>query len=219
MIIRWSVYGQSQVRVDQYVAALIGVSRQQVKSLIQANHVLVNGQAVRPSQKLNQKDACEVTLPSVDVTPLPDIITHTDDCIATEQFRIDILFQDDDLIVINKPAGLLVHEGHLKQDDHVVAMLQRAGVSLYLTTEHRAGIVHRLDQYTEGVLVLVKSKPAFDFLKQQFKDRHVSKSYYAVLKGVPNSPEGLLIVPLAEINLYERDDHAIILCQVQKSTQ
>ena len=72
-----------------------------------------------------------MTLPSVDVTPLPDIITHTDDCIATEQFWIDILFQDDDLIVINKPAGLLNNEGHLKQDDHVVAMLQCRGFIIF----------------------------------------------------------------------------------------
>ena len=184
-MISLSVFSVATQRLDRYLAITLGLSRERLKVLIQSGAVQVNSQTVRPSIKVVNRDQIKVLLPKVKrVEPLP-ILECNDHHVKTAVFKIDILHHDDDVIVVNKPAGLLVHDVAGDNQDSLVAILLRAGIQLYLSDNLRPGIVHRLDQFTEGVLVLVKSTVAYDSLKDQFKDRSVQKSYYAVLKGVP----------------------------------
>ncbi|MGC6366927.1 MAG: RluA family pseudouridine synthase [Candidatus Marinamargulisbacteria bacterium] len=195
-MISFSVFILVTQRLDRYLAITLGIPRERLKVLIQTGAIQVNNARVRPSLKVVNRDHIKVVLPKVERTePLP-ILEHSHDLLKTQQFKIDILHHDDDVIIVNKPAGLLVHDVAGDDQDSLVAILLRAGIQLYLSDNIRPGIVHRLDQFTEGVLVLVKSKVAYDSLKEQFKDRSVQKSYFAILKGVPVAPEGVIDRPI-----------------------
>src|SRR5450432_138756 len=176
------------LRLDTYLAARVeGWSRSRLQRLIEDGDVLVNGRTVKPSYKLRAKDEIEVEL-----TPPPSSI------FAPENIPLDIVYEDDDLVVVNKAAGMVVHPAAGAQSGtlanalafHFQQLSTQAGVV-------RPGIVHRLDKDTSGLMVVAKNEAAHEKLADQFREREVFKSYLALVHGVVQKESGTIDQPLA----------------------
>src|SRR5690349_9778789 len=175
-------------RLDVYLASqFAGWSRARLQRLIENEDVLVNGKAAKPSYKLRAADEIEV-----------ELIAPPADFFAPENIPIEIVYEDDTLAVVNKPAGLVVHpaagtpSGTLANAlaYHFQQLPERgAGV--------RPGIVHRLDRDTSGLLVVAKTDAALENLSDQFRDRTVLKSYVALVHGRVAANSGKIDQPLA----------------------
>src|SRR5215218_4056823 len=174
------------VRLDAFLASQIeGWSRARLQRLIETEDVLVNGKLSKPSYKLREHDDVEVELIA------PAIITF-----APELIPIEIVYEDETLVVVNKPAGLVVHPASGTPSGTLAnalayhfQQLPNAGV--------RPGIVHRLDRDTSGLLVVAKTEAALENLSDQFRDRTVFKSYVALVHGRVLSDSGRIDQPLA----------------------
>ncbi len=182
-------------RVDRYVAAAIEeLSRTAVQRLLEQGEVTVNGAVVTPSTRLRRGDVIEVRVPpaqAVDLVP--------------ESIPLDILYEDDDLIVINKPADLVVHPGAGHASGTLVnAILAHCPDLPGVGGEIRPGIVHRLDKDTSGVMVVAKHDPALRALQRQFKRRTVDKRYTALVVGTIAQAEGLIEAPVARDRIHRR---------------
>ncbi len=182
---------QSGVRLDRYlVSALPGLSRSRIQRLIRDGQVTVAGQPTRPGTIVAHGMQVTVCVP-------PTPTEH----IAPQSMALEVVHDDPDLLVIAKPPGMVVHPaaGH-RQGTLVNAILARFP-SLSVGDEGRPGIVHRLDRDTSGLLVVAKTQPALDRLREQFKNRQVKKTYLALVYGRPPAPEGVIEVPVG------RDPH------------
>jgi 23S rRNA pseudouridine1911/1915/1917 synthase len=168
---------EAGVRLDAFLAERVTeTSRSHWKTLIQAGQVKVNGADCKPNQKLKSGDVIDWTLPAV-----------ASNEILPEDIPLDILYEDDAVLVLNKPPGLVVHPAAGNETGTLVnALLFHDPV---FGTLERAGIVHRLDKDTSGVMVVAKSAQAADELKRQFKARKTEKEYLALVWGAP-PPEG-----------------------------
>src|SRR5262245_24020981 len=173
-------------RLDVYLASQFqDWSRARLQRLIENEDVLVNGKVAKPSYKLRENDEIEVEL----IAPAADFFTP-------ENIPIEIVYEDETLAVVNKPAGLVVHpaagtpSGTLANAlAYHFQKLPGAGV--------RPGIVHRLDRDTSGLLVVAKTDAALENLSDQFRDRSVYKSYVALVHGRVSSNSGKIDQPLA----------------------
>jgi 23S rRNA pseudouridine1911/1915/1917 synthase len=175
-------------RLDAYLASQIaGWSRARLQRLIENEDVLVNGKASKPSYKLRENDEIEV-----------ELIAPAVDAFVPENIPIEIVYEDDTLVVVNKPAGLVVHpaagtpSGTLANAlAHHFQQLPGGGSGV------RPGLVHRLDRDTSGLLVVAKTEAALENLSDQFRDRTVFKSYLALVHGRVLSASGKIDQPLA----------------------
>lgn len=157
-----------------------GLSRARIQALIHGGHVQLEGKAAKPSQKLAAGQTITLAIPpAVGTALLPEAIP------------LEVLFEDRDLIVINKPAGLVVHPaaGHAS-GTLVNALLARCPDLAGIGGEIRPGIVHRLDRDTTGVMVVAKNETAMRALVNQFRHRQVTKEYLALVWGHLNPPSG-----------------------------
>ena len=162
------------MRLDAYLAAQIGDwSRARLQRLIEAGDVLVNSKLVKASYKVAAKDEVEVEL-----TPTPA------GNFTPENIPLEIVFEDDHVIVINKPAGLVVHPAAGIQSGTLANALAYHFQQLSNASSIRPGIVHRLDKYTSGLLVAAKTESAHENLADQFRAREVFKNYVALVYGV-----------------------------------
>src|SRR6476659_3705158 len=173
-------------RLDIYLASQFeGWSRARLQRLIENEDVLVNGRVAKPSYKLREHDEIEVDL----IAPPADLFTP-------ENIPLEIVYEDETPVVVNKPAGLVVHpaagtpSGTLA-NAHAYHFQQLPGTGV------RPGIVHRLDRDTSGLLVVAKTEAALENLSDQFRDRTVYKSYVALVHGRVLSPKGQIDQPLA----------------------
>lgn len=175
-------------RVDRYLAAhLPELSRAQIQRLIEDGSVTVNHVPVRKaSQKLAQADELLV------VVPRPAPATP-----AAENIPLNIVFEDDDVLVVDKPAGMVVHPaaGH-SGGTLVNAVLGYDSDLEGVGDEQRPGIVHRLDRDTSGLIVVAKNDRAHRQLQAQFKDRLARKLYLALVVGQPPTPVGVVEAPI-----------------------
>ena len=174
-------------RLDQALPDLVpGQSRTSLQRLIREGHVEVDGRPARASYRIRGGEQVRVTLPP----PIPSGL-------EAEAIPLDVLFEDDDLLVVNKPAGMTVHPGAgVKRGTLVNALLHRgAGLSAIGGVE-RPGIVHRLDRDTSGVMVVARHDRAHRDLAAQFKGRQVEKVYEALVWGRPQSPGGRIDQPI-----------------------
>jgi 23S rRNA pseudouridine1911/1915/1917 synthase len=175
-------------RLDAYLASQIdGWSRARLQRLIENEDVLVNGKSSKPSYKLREHDEVEV-----------ELIAPAGDAFVPEDIPIEIVYEDDTLVVVNKPAGLVVHpaagvpSGTLANAlAHHFQNLPGGGTGV------RPGLVHRLDRDTSGLLVVAKTDSALENLSDQFRDRTVYKSYVALVHGRMESNSGKIDQPLA----------------------
>ncbi len=175
--------GEGGDRLDKWLAArLPDLSRSRIQALIRGGRVCVAGRPVKANDSARPGDTIEVDVPApepVDVRP--------------EAIPLSVLYEDSDIIVVNKPAGLVVHPapGH-PGGTLVNALLNHCRDLAGIGGELRPGIVHRLDKDTSGALVAAKNEVAMRRLVSQFKGREVSKEYLAIVAGVPRPPSGTL---------------------------
>lgn len=175
------------LRIDQYLAdAIPTLSRTEVQRLIKSGDVQVNSAPVKPSYRLTAGEIITVAIPA------PVVRT-----VEAEAIPLDIIFEDADLVAINKPAGMVVHPAHGNESGTLVnAALARWPEMRRVTGEERAGVVHRLDKDTSGVIVLAKTNEALKSLQAQFKARSTSKRYTALVEGIPASSTGIIDAPI-----------------------
>lgn len=175
------------VRLDAYLAAHIdGWSRARLQRLIDAGDVLVNGNLAKVSYKVSTGDEVEVELtppPASNFTP--------------ENIPLEIVFEDDHVIVINKPAGLVVHPAAGINSGTLANALAYHFQQLSNSGSIRPGIVHRLDKDTSGLLVAAKTESGHENLSDQFRAREVFKSYIALVYGVVKQESGRIEQPIA----------------------
>lgn len=184
-LLRLTVVGPGQ-RLDRYLAAHTGITRSQLQRLIEAGQVRVNGKPGKAGQRLETGDAVEAELappqaPSLVPQPLP----------------LTVVYEDGDLLVIDKPAGLAVHPGPGHPDRTLanavlawVPGLQHTGDAL------RPGLVHRLDKDTSGLIVVAKHPAAQEYLARQFRDRTTEKTYLALVAGRLSPLRGAIEAPI-----------------------
>jgi 23S rRNA pseudouridine1911/1915/1917 synthase len=176
-------------RLDQYLAAHIpDVSRSRLQQLIEKGDVLVNGATAKPSLRLKGDD--HITIAGApQALPLRAL---------AEEIPLDIVFEDDDLAIVNKPAGMMVHAGAGATDDArnrgtlVNALLHHFQTLSAVGGELRPGIVHRLDRATSGLMVVAKNDESHRQLAKQFSSREVHKTYLALVHGWPKQDQGTI---------------------------
>jgi len=173
----------ARLRLDRFLASqLSGYSRARLQRLIRTRFVRLNGQAARARDLVRAGDEIELTEP-----PLEKIDNQP------EHIPLEILFEDNDLIVINKPAGLVVHPGAGHREHTLVnALLHHCPNLSGIGGKERPGIVHRLDKETSGCLVIAKNDQAHQGLAIQFAARSVEKIYLAIVAGKLRRTEGVI---------------------------
>ncbi len=179
-------------RLDQFLAARLDVSRARVQQLISQEKVLVNDVAPKPSLKLRGGEQITI-LGSAARPPLRAI---------AEKIPLDIVYEDDDLAIINKPAGMMVHAGagaigpngedRRNRGTLVNALLHHFATLSAVSGEMRPGIVHRLDKETSGLIVVAKNDDTHRKLAAQFAKREVKKTYMALVHGWPKKDSGTI---------------------------
>lgn len=169
------------LRIDKFLGNQQQIStRSRADWLIDKNHVSVNSKPTKSSYKLRLSDIVHVEVP---------ISTPTE--LTATKMNLDILFEDDELIVLNKPAGLVVHPAAGHTNDTLVNGLMYYTKNLAMKFgENRPGIIHRLDKDTTGILVIAKTDYAQEFISKQFRNRSAHRIYYAICYGVPAKLEG-----------------------------
>ncbi len=173
---------EAGTRFDQYLSARrTDLSRSRIQDLIRSGHALRNGASARPSESLRPDDTLTLDVP--EAVPVERLIA--------EDIPLTILHEDADLIVLDKPAGLVVHPGAGNPDGTLVnALLHHCGGLSVIGGEERPGIIHRLDRETSGCLVVAKNDAAHRSLAAQFAERTIEKIYLAVVFGVPRKSHG-----------------------------
>jgi len=178
-------------RLDRFLAThLSDISRTQVQTLIDEGRVLVNGRAKKPSYKLAAGETVEVKIPP---PPLPGV--------EAENIPLDILYQDADVAVVNKPAGMIVHPGAGADSGTLVAALLHRfdggrGLSM-VGGPLRPGIVHRIDKGTSGALLIARTDMAHLKLVEDFRERRIQKTYVALLHGKLKGESGRIELPIS----------------------
>ena len=175
-------------RLDAFLArSELGLSRSAVQKLMEEGCVRLSGKPGRKNDRLNVGDAVEVTIPepkAVDVAP--------------REMHLDIVYEDEDVVVINKPKGLVVHPAAGHQDDTLVnGLLYAMGDSLSgINGELRPGIVHRIDKDTSGLLAVAKNDLAHTVLASQLKDHTMARTYEAIVCGNLKEDRGTVDAPI-----------------------
>lgn len=175
-------------RLDAFLAAHIeGWSRARLQRLIENADVLVNGGVSKPSHKLRPNDTIEIELTPTESTSF-----------APEDIPIEVVYEDDDLVVVNKPAGMVVHPAAGIDSGTLANALAFHFEQLSTASgAARPGIVHRLDKGTSGLLVVAKTESAHEHLADQFRAREVFKSYIALVHGQVEKESGQIDQPIA----------------------
>jgi 23S rRNA pseudouridine1911/1915/1917 synthase len=178
-------------RLDRFLASeLPHMSRTKIQSLMDEGRVLVDGGAMKPSHKVEEGSAVLVEVP-------PPIVPG----VEPEDIPLEILYEDDDIAVVNKPAGIIVHPGAGADTGTLVAaLLHRFGEISSLSTiggPMRPGIVHRLDKETSGAIVIARTDAAHQKLVEEFQSRLVEKAYVALLHGKVKGEAGSIDLPVA----------------------
>lgn len=210
---------QLNTRLDRFlVEQFPEFSRMQIQRMIKVGDVLVNDKPIlKTGFKLSVDD--RVTASKERVVPLRAPTT-----VAPETgISFDILYEDNDILVINKPAGLMVHPTNVTPNHTLANALVARYPRIVGVGENpmRPGIVHRLDKDTSGLMVIAKTQPAFDSLKKQFLDRTVVKSYLAFVHGVPSEKEGVITFPIRPSRQNRSKKVAVLspFARIQKSVR
>lgn len=165
---------ESDIRIDTFLAGLFETySRTKIQEMIKSGKVLVNGKSCKPSLTLNLDDEILCNFSDEENKILP------------ENLDIDVVFETDDFVIINKPSGMLTHPTSKEKSGTLVnALLYRYGENLSdLNGDYRRGIIHRLDRNTSGLLIVAKNNTAHEKFAQMIKNRNIEKHYRAIVKG------------------------------------
>lgn len=185
----------ANIRLDKALSiSLTSTSRSKIQEYIDGGFVLVNSKQEKASYKLKEGDEiCIKDLPSKSYD------------LEAENISLDVVYEDDDLIVINKPKGLVVHPGAGNLSHTLANALKYYSDSLSsVNGSYRPGIVHRLDKDTAGLMVIAKNDEAHAFLASQLSDHTLGRNYYALVLGVINENEGKIIAPIGRDDKYRQ---------------
>ena len=175
-------------RVDTALARLLGISRSVAAELCERGDAQVSNKVLSKSDRVNLADILMVK-PPVAAEPLRVIETPVDELL--------VIYQDEDIVVVDKPAGVVAHPTVGFHGPTVAGALLARGIQLSTSgAQERQGIVQRLDVGTSGLMMLAKSELAYSRLKQAFRDRAVHKIYHAIIQGQPDPSEGTLDAPI-----------------------
>ena len=178
--------GQGMLRIDKWLTnRMEKVSRNRIQSAADAGNILVNGKSVKSNYKVKPQDVISIVLPY----PRRELE------IIPEKIPLNILFEDEDVIVLNKEAGMVVHPGHGNYTGTLVNALtyHLKDVPLFQTGDMRAGLVHRIDKNTSGILVIAKNEFAHAYIAKQFFDHTTKRVYTALVWGNMEEEEGTIV--------------------------
>jgi 23S rRNA pseudouridine1911/1915/1917 synthase len=178
---------ESAIRLDKYLAREYpDLSRSRLQKLIEQGYILVNEYGAKSSQRLSVGDKVYVVLPPPEQVSL-----------IAEHIPLNVIYEDNDILVIDKPAGLVVHPspGHTAHT-LVNALLARCPSLADFGDAMRPGIVHRLDRDTSGLIIIAKNSSAQQYIINQFKTRSVSKGYLVLVKGKLAPNQGIIEAPI-----------------------
>ncbi len=179
------VAGPNEGRLDIFLARRADVSRSRVQALVRQGAITVNGRPVRPGYRLEEGDVIEAELLP---PPAPSL--------EPQQIPLRVVYEDADLLVIDKPAGLTVHPAPGHPSGTLVNAILGLGTTLSPGEAMRPGIVHRLDKDTSGLMVVAKNERAHQRLARQFVHRGVRKEYLALLEGRLRPEHGAIDAPI-----------------------
>lgn len=183
------VKDNENIRLDSFLATEdMDLSRATVQRLLEEGNILVNGEIKKNSYKIKIGDIIEINIPEIKETKL-----------EAQDIPVEVIYEDSDIIVVNKPKGLVVHPANGNPDGTLVnAIMNICKDSLSgIGGEKRPGIVHRLDKDTSGLLIIAKNDKAHINMSEQIKDRKVNKKYIALVRGVINENEATINMPIA----------------------
>lgn len=180
--------GKEPQRVDIFLHTMLkDYSRTYIQELIRASKFMVNESEKKPNYLLKKGDIISGILPEMETEPQ----------LEEWDYPLDIIYQDQDVVVINKPSGLVVHPGPgNRQNTLVNAMIHKFPDMCNVGNPLRPGIVHRLDKETQGIMVIARTQNAFVSLSEQFLNRKVKKKYYAVVWGMMKNHSGVISIPI-----------------------
>ena len=172
-------------RIDKYLAEELGISRSTVKKMIDEGFVLVNGKEVKASLILSEADELFVKDGFIKEASF-----------KAEDIPINIVYEDDDLLVINKKSGMVVHPGNGNTSGTLVNALMHYTKNLSNKEAFRPGIVHRIDKDTSGLMLVAKNDKAHDILAEGFKNKTIKREYIALVCGVIGEDTGVIDAPI-----------------------
>ncbi len=175
---------EENIRIDKYLAEKLELSRSKIQKMIEEGDILINGKRVSSNYKTKLRDKVEIR-----------DVSNNDILIEKENIPLDIVYEDHDLLIINKKSGMVVHPapGHYK-GTLVNALLYR--FQLDYTDDIRPGIVHRLDKDTSGVMMVAKNEEMHDILASMIQSKKVKRSYLALVEGVIAHETGTIDAPI-----------------------
>lgn len=177
--------GQSLIRIDKYLSARMeNISRTRIQNAANAGNILVNNNPVKPNYRVKPDDIVQIVLPS----PPREIE------LIPENIPVNIVYEDDDVIVVNKEPGMVVHPAYGNYRGTLVnaLMWHFRDLPLFSSGELRPGLVHRIDKNTSGILVIAKNELALNKLSRQFYERTTDRKYIALVWGTPDPREGTI---------------------------
>ena len=173
-------------RIDSFLSGKTDFTRTRIQQLIKDRNITVNGKPTKSSYKIEENDEIIIEVPEVETTE-----------IKPENIKIDIVYEDSDIAVINKQAGLVVHPAHGHYSGTLVnAILYHIKDLSGINGEIRPGIVHRLDKDTSGLIVIAKNDKVHAALTEMFQEKKIRKTYLAILKGKLNKSEGKIVTQI-----------------------
>lgn len=178
--------GQTLMRLDKYLSHhLKNISRNRIQNAIDSESVKVNGNSSKASYKVKPNDKIQLTLARSNQIP---------DEVIPENIPLNIVYEDDDVLIVNKAQEMVVHPGHGNYSGTLVnALVYYLGnLPTAKDGEIRPGLVHRIDKGTSGLLVIAKNEFAMQFLAKQFADHTTERTYYALIWGEPKEPKGTI---------------------------
>ncbi len=176
------------IRLDTYLTEVLNnFSRTKIQNLIKNKLVKINGQDKKSSYILRDGDRIDFELPPEDIVK-----------IQPQNIPLDIIWEDENMLVVNKPAGMLTHPTSLEKDGTLVnALMYKYGDNLSdINGEFRRGIVHRLDRNTSGLLMIAKNNRTHEYLAQEIKDHKITKKYRTIVNGIYEKDEDVINLPV-----------------------
>ena len=177
---------KEDIRIDKFISDNTNYSREFITKMIKEQYILVNGLSIKPSYKVKLNDVIEI-----------DETFKIEDDINPEKMDLEIVYEDEHLMVINKPSGLVVHPGNGNQNNTLVNGLKYYTDNLSdIGGDERVGIVHRLDKDTSGLMLVAKTNKCHELLSDDFKNKRIHREYYALLIGKFPSDTAFIDAPI-----------------------
>ena len=181
---------KENIRIDKYLSEFedLDLTRAKIQKLIKAGNIRVNDKEIKESYKVNLNDSIEIN------------IVKEESKVIGEDIKLDIVYEDDDILVINKPSGMVVHPAPGNKEHTLVNALINHSKLSNRNGDYRPGIVHRIDKDTSGLLIVAKNDKAHLFLEEELKKHNIVRTYIALVNGVINHDTGKIDAPIGRSN-------------------